>query len=213
MYVRSPFLSTEGNDYWDTLTAVLLRDPTIARWEDVAVRAETSGSSAGRLVRDAGGRTVRAAMAADRDAFMPAFLAALRAGPQRSEPFTIASTLSIAWDGTTCRQTANSPTVSGPALVKLDNTSTSDAGLLMAGAVAPKRWSDVVAFARTADFSDPNLAIPDWIVPVQGSILAAPGTTATALATLPTGEVGILCAVGQWPKFDIADGGAFMIGG
>ncbi len=84
MYLRSPYLSTEGNDYWDTLTAVLLGDPAIARWEDVAVRADTTGSSAGRLVRDAGGRKVRAAMAADRDAFMPAFLAALRAGAPRS---------------------------------------------------------------------------------------------------------------------------------
>jgi inosine-uridine nucleoside N-ribohydrolase len=213
MYVRSPYLSTEGNDYWDALTAVLLRDPTIARWEDVAVRAERSGSSAGRLVRGAGGRTVRVAMTADRDAFIPAFLAALRAGPQRSKPFTIASTLSVAWDGTTCRQTADSPTASGPALVKLENTSTSDAGLLVAGVVAPKRWPDVVAFAKAADFSDPNLAIPDWIVPVPGNIFAAPGTTATALAALPAAEVGILCAVGQWPKFDITDGGAFMIGG
>jgi hypothetical protein len=156
---------------------------------------------------------VRAAMAADRDAFMPAFLAALRTGPRRSEPFAIASTLSVAWDGTTCRVVGDSPTASGPALVRLENTSTSDAGLLVAGVVAPKRWPDAVAFAGTADFSDPNLAIPDWIVPVPGNIYAAPGTTATALAMLPAAEVGILCAVGQWPKFDIADGGAFMIGG
>ena len=212
MYLRSPYLSTEGNDYWDTLTAVLLGDPAIARWEDVAVRADTTGSSAGRLVRDVGGRKVRAAMAADRDAFMPAFLAALRAGAPRPEPFTIASTLSVQWDGTTCRMAGDNPTASGPALMKLENTSTSDAGLLVAGVVAPKRWPDVVAFAKAADFSDPSLAVPDWIVPVQGNILAAPGTTATTLATLPAAEVGILCAVGQWPKFNLTDGGAFMIG-
>jgi inosine-uridine nucleoside N-ribohydrolase len=88
MYLRSPFLSTAGNDYWDALTAVLLRDPGMARWEDMDVRAETTGAGAGRLIRDPAGRTVRAAMGADRDAFMRAFLAALRTG--EAGAFTIA---------------------------------------------------------------------------------------------------------------------------
>ena len=54
MYLRNPFL-VQGSSFWDTLAAVLLTDPSIATWEDVPVRAETTGRSAGRTARDPAG--------------------------------------------------------------------------------------------------------------------------------------------------------------
>ena len=60
MYLRNPFL-IPGSSFWDTLAGVLLLDPSIATWEDVPVRIETTGRSAGRTARDPGGRPVHAA--------------------------------------------------------------------------------------------------------------------------------------------------------
>jgi inosine-uridine nucleoside N-ribohydrolase len=213
MYARSPYLSTSGNDYWDTLAAVLLQDSSIARWADVTVRTQTSGTGAGRLVRDPAGRTVRAAMGADRDAFLAAFMAALRRGAPRPEPFTIAGALSVRWDGTTCRIEGTPPSKAGVVRVTLTNDSTAPGGLLGAGVKAPKTWPDALAFIRAADFSDPNFVVPDWIIPVQGSLFAEAGKVATAFLTFPAGEVGVVCATGEWPKFDLFDAGSFTVGG
>ena len=80
MYARNPFLSTGGSSYWDPLAATTLGDPSIAGWEDVTLGMEPTGPGAGHLFRDPAGRPVRAAMSADREAFMTKFLAALRTG-------------------------------------------------------------------------------------------------------------------------------------
>ena len=102
MYVRTPFLADGGNSYWDPLAAVTLTDPSVAGWEDMTVAMEPTGPGAGRLSRDPGGRPVRVAMSADRDAFMARFLAALRTGAPRSNPFAIAGSMEVRWDGTSC---------------------------------------------------------------------------------------------------------------
>jgi inosine-uridine nucleoside N-ribohydrolase len=212
MYARNPFLATPGNDYWDTLTAVLLRDPAVASWEDVRVRTETSGTSAGRLIRDPGGRTVRAAMAADRDAFMRAFLAALRAGAPRPEPFTTAGRLTVEWDGTTCRIEDQPPSAAGLTTVTLHNRGPAPAGLLAAGVVPPKSWADALTWVETVDLAGTEPAVPDWIVQVAGQGPSAEaGRDAIALVQLPAGTVGILCAVGDWPNLTFTDGGTFVL--
>ena len=63
---------------------------------------EPTGPGAGRLSRDPAGRPIRAAMSADRDAFMARFLAALRTGEPRPDPFAVGGSLEVRWDGTAC---------------------------------------------------------------------------------------------------------------
>jgi inosine-uridine nucleoside N-ribohydrolase len=213
MYARNPFLSTPGNDYWDTLAAALLRAPAIATWGDVTVRVETSGTSAGRLVRDPGGRVVRAAMAADRDAFMRAFLAALRSGGPRPQPFAIAGSLTVEFDGTACRILGEPPSSAGLSTVELHNLGPIPVYLLVGGAVPPKTWADLVAWLEATDLADPNLAVPVWAIDVDGSAEAAAGETTTTTVTLPEGNLGAVCGTGEWPDFTFYDAGAFTTGG
>jgi pyrimidine-specific ribonucleoside hydrolase len=213
MYAKSPFLSSGGNSYWDPLAAATLTDPSIAGWEDVMVRMEPAGAAAGRLVRDPGGRPVRAAMSADGDAFMARFLGALRTGEPRANPFAVVGSLEVRWDGEACTIVGEPP--AGPGLVKFElvNTSTQEVGLNVGGVKPPRTWDDVLAFANEADLTDPNLEIPDWVVPVPLALGAPGGSSAAGYAPLPAGELGVLCLAGTFPEVDFHDGGTFTIGG
>ena len=82
IYTQSPWL-TEGASFWDTLAALALVDPTLVTWEDLTADITIDGPSSGDVVRSASGRPIRAAMDADTDRFMEAFLAALRRGEPR----------------------------------------------------------------------------------------------------------------------------------
>lgn len=212
MYVRTPFLADGGNSYWDPLAAVTLTDPSVAGWEDIKVAMEPTGPGAGRLSRDAGGRPVRVAMSADRDAFMARFLAALRTGAPRSNPFAIAGSMEVRWDGTSCT-VVDQPETAGLVEVTLVNTTQGDVAMLMGGAAAPKTWADVVAFVQQADLADPNLKAPDWIVQVPVDLNASAGARSTAFAPIPAGEVGVLCATGTYPDLTFYDGDSFTVGG
>jgi pyrimidine-specific ribonucleoside hydrolase len=79
IYTQSPWL-TEGASFWDTLAALALVDPTLVTWEDLTAAVTIDGPSSGDVVRSPTGRPIRAAMDADQDRFMDAFLAALRRG-------------------------------------------------------------------------------------------------------------------------------------
>jgi hypothetical protein len=213
MYVRTPFLADGGNSYWDPLAATTLTDPGIATWEDARIRMEPGGPAAGRLIRDPGGRPVRVAMAADPDRFLTRFLAALRTGGPRTDPFEVSGSLAVRWDGNACTLNGDPPKRAGLVGVQLVNASSEPVSLFMGGARSPKGWADVVAFARAADFGDPNLALPDWVVPVQSDVMAAPGETASAYVTLPPGDLGAMCATGDWPALTLFDAGGFRVGG
>ena len=140
-------------------------------------------------------------------------LAGLRRGANRPEPVRIAGTLSVAWDGTTCRFNDDPPTTAGLARVELHNTSATPAGLLAAGVKAPKTWSEALAWVRAADFSDEQVSIPDWIVQLDSEgVFAEAGADAVAMVDLPAGTVGAMCATGEWPAFAIADAGSITVG-
>jgi inosine-uridine nucleoside N-ribohydrolase len=62
------------------LAALALVDPTLVTWEDLTAAVTIDGPSSGDVVRSPTGRPIRAAMDADQDRFMEAFLAALRRG-------------------------------------------------------------------------------------------------------------------------------------
>ncbi|MBF8290369.1 MAG: rihA [Chloroflexi bacterium] len=214
LYLRNPFLSTPGNFWWDTLAALALTAPDLVTWEDATVSVTPTGTQAGRIMRMASGRPITFASAADTDRSTEAVLAGLRRGAQRPQPFTVAGTLSVRWDGTNCTIEGPPPTSAGPALVRLTNDSAAPVALMGAGVRAPKTWADALAFIADADFSDPNQTTPDWAVPLGGGGggFAAPGQTVTSLGTLPAAEVGVLCATGEWPDLTMVNGGSFFVG-
>jgi inosine-uridine nucleoside N-ribohydrolase len=210
MYARSPALTFETS-FWDTLAALALVDPTLVEWESFAVRSEPTGPSAGRISRAADGRPIRAAMSADANAFMASLLDALRRGDPRPQPFVVVGDVTVRWNGTTCRV---EPAVerSGVVRVRLTNDAASGLSVLIAGVEAPKTWSDVLLFVDSVDLANPDVEVPDWVIQVGDGIFAEPGTEQTAFLGLPAGEVGFLCATGEFPAFEFFDGGSFPVG-
>ncbi len=79
--------------------------------------------------------------------------------------------MTVRWDGTTCRIEGDPPTAAGLTSVVLTNDSDAPVALLIGGVEAPKTWADALAFIRSADLSDPNIAPPDWLVQVQGDVM------------------------------------------
>jgi len=208
-YARNPALAAEGNFWWDSAAAVMLPDPTLATWEDASVAI----SDRGRLTRDARGRPARIAVAADRERVTDAVLAGLRRGAPRPQPFAMAGTMSVRWDGTTC-SIESRPTHAGVTRVELHNASTAPVGLLAAGVREPKTWSDALAWLDRADFSTPDLAIPDWIEQISSDgVYAEAGRDAGALIDIPAGTLGVVCGTGEWPDLTFVDGGPLTIAG
>ncbi|MEW5990845.1 MAG: nucleoside hydrolase [Chloroflexota bacterium] len=210
MYARSPAL-TFGTSFWDTLAALALVDPELVTWEDLTVSVELDGPSSGRIRRTTDGRPIRAAMSANTDAFMAALLAALRRGEPRPESFELTGTLNVIWDGTTCDLEASTGLTAGSVRLQVANRSDEPLAVLLAGVETPRTWADVVAFIEGIDFSDPNLAPPDWITQINGSPSADPGGEAAAIAAVPAAEVGAVCATGEWPALDLAPSASIEI--
>ena len=209
-YARTPFLSSPGQFLWDALAAVTLVDPTLARWEEMPIGVTVDGPEAGRIRRDASGRTALVAIGADGDRSFSALLDALRRGAPRPEPFTLAGTLRVTWDGTACT-IAEAPVQGGPALVVLENHSTGPVGLIGAGMLAPHTWEELVRLVRSMDLSAP-VTPPAWVLPVTGlPDAAAPGAVATSVASFPSPLAGVMCATGEWPDLVFHDGGAFVL--
>jgi hypothetical protein len=212
MFARSPAL-TFGTSFWDTLAAMALVDPGLVTWEDLNVSVERDGLSAGRIRRAGNGRPIRAAMSADADPFMATLLAALRRGPPRPEPFDLAGTLAVSWDGASCQLEASDGLVAGTVRLTVTNGSDAPVTAFLAGVEAPRTWADVVAFAGSADLSDPNFAPPDWIVSIEASATALAGAEVVVMAPVPAVEVGVICATGEYPAFEVFPGGSILVRG
>ena len=121
--------------------------------------------------------------------------------------------MSVRWDGKACRFAGDPPTKAGLTSVLLINETKAPVALLFGGATPPKTWADALSFVRHADLSNPNVVVPGWLVQVPGDVMADAGSTVTAFVTLPTGNLGALCATGTWPDLTFVDGGGFSIGG
>ena len=211
-YARRPYLSGEGNYWWDATAAMLLVQPDLGTWEDMTVAVNTAGPAAGRIARDAAGRPVKAAMAANGDLVRDAILAGLRRGAPRPEPFRMDDAVAVTWDGTACRIDGEPPTKAGLIQVTFANRGTGNASLSAAGFVPPRTWTDVLTLVSSLDLSATDVSVPDWIVQIDGQGPSAqPGGDAVALIQMPAGPAGLLCVTGDWPNLTFMDGGSFTL--
>jgi len=201
LLVRAPGRITDpGQQLWDELAALTVSRPGLVTWQDATLTVAADG----RLDRSLNGRHVRIATAADRPATEAALLAALRTGPPRTDPFTVAGTIKVDWDGTTCSMKTSSARA-GVHLVSLANTSGKPGGALIGGVQAPHEWSEL---ARLLANVDPRtFQQPDWIL--RGGQIAddtGTGTTRTATAIITAGTYGPICVEGTWPDMSFTPG-------
>jgi len=207
LLIRSPGRMTDpGQQLWDELAALAVSQPGLVTWQDATLTIAADG----RMERSPRGRPVRVATAADRTATDAALLAALRRGAPRTDPFRIAGTLAVAWDGTTCSMTPSS-TSPGVHLMSLANTSGKPGGVLLLGVAAPHQWSELVGLVGTMDLE--HFEPPAWLI--QGAQIAdetGAGTTATTTVVVKPGTYGPVCAAGTWPDIAFTPGEAVAFG-
>jgi inosine-uridine nucleoside N-ribohydrolase len=208
LLVREPGRTTDpGQQLWDELAALTVSQPDLVTWQDAALAISPDG----RLDRSATGRPVRFATAADRPTTEAALLAALRKGPPRHDPFSLAGTIAVAWDGTSCTMQVSSPRA-GVHLVSLANSSRTPGGTLIMGVEAPHRWSELMALFEDIDIE--HVQQPDWML--QGGQIAdetGAGTAATATATIKAEAYGPICVTGTWPDVTFTVGLPVTFGG
>ncbi len=201
-------LSGEGQQLWDELAALTLSTPDLVTWDDANLLAD----NAGRLTRHEAGRPVRIATAADDVAVEAALLDALRVGPARATPFTLAGELTVRWDGATCALEITEGLTPGVARLTLDNATGDPAGVLIAGVREPHTWAEVVALLATLPAGGPTPTPPDWVIEA-GAAFDDTGTGGATSSTvqLEAGTYGPVCLVGTPPDFQLRAGQPFVV--
>jgi inosine-uridine nucleoside N-ribohydrolase len=200
--------ANQGQQLWDELAALSLSDQDLVTWSD----ADVLVGDGGRLTQDAAGRPVRYAAAADRPAVEDALLAALRRGGPRATPFSLAGTIDVIWDGTTCAATVDG---GGPGMYTVGYTGTAGApsGVLVGGVRPPHAWSELIAFISNVNLSS-EPTVPDWIVEGgQANDEAGAGERVQTTAVLDALTYGPVCVRGTWPDLIFTPGAPFDIGG
>ena len=92
-----------GDQLWDPLAAVMTVDESVGTVETIPLKVVTAeGRESGRTIRADDGVPVRVATAADQSRFEERFLQGLRLGAPRDTPFSVAGTMRVTFDGTTC---------------------------------------------------------------------------------------------------------------
>jgi pyrimidine-specific ribonucleoside hydrolase len=206
MFARAPSLTVETS-FWDTLAAGALVDPGLVTWEDMAVIVDRSG----RIQRATDGRPIRAAMSADREAFMASLLAALRRGAPRPEPFELTGQLDVTWDGAACQLAGGADLEAGAVRLAVTNRSDTPVTVFLVAVNAPATWADAKELVETVDLADPSFRPPDWIIGIETSATTEARGEAVAIASIPPGEVGAICATGEWPDLELFPGNAVHV--
>jgi pyrimidine-specific ribonucleoside hydrolase len=180
-----------GFDYlWDALAAVVAVDESVATIEPTKLAVVTTeGADSGRTARADDGTDVRVATAADRAAFEKVFLAGLRRGGPRANPFTLAGTIAVTFDGATCTDDAPATVASGDWRVAAET--------MVGGTTVPvvvrfhegSGWDDLATYFATA--TDPTMQ-PPFVDVAALTVLEAPSSTSMIVALDP-GVFGIVC--------------------
>lgn len=179
-----------GEYLWDPLAAVVAVDESVATFETIPLRVETAeGADSGRTARADDGSPVRVATSADREAFEARFLAGLRFGGPRANPFTLTGSFSLTFDGTTCADEAPDTLAAGDWMIRADVTADATSVVVLAQFHEGSGWDDLLEYFRTA--TDPT-AQPSFIDVAAYSFFEAPGST-SLVASLTPGDYAIAC--------------------
>jgi inosine-uridine nucleoside N-ribohydrolase len=201
-------ITGEGQQLWDELAALALVDPDLATWEDANLLADNTG----RLTRHEAGRPVRVATAADPAAVEASFLEALRVGPARATPFTLAGQLTVHWDGSTCAVDITNGLKPGVVALKLENGTADPSGAVIVGVREPHTWADLLALIPTIAADGATASPPDWVVEAGGVFdeAGAGGTISSSMRVEP-GTYGPVCFSGPPPDTTIHPGQPFVV--
>jgi inosine-uridine nucleoside N-ribohydrolase len=208
LLVRNPerLRPEDGQQLWDELAALTVTDPNLVSWEDTTVTVGPDG----RLIQDEAGKTIRFAASADRAAVETALLGALRQGEPRATPFSVAGSVAVTFDGTTCDVSGTSDQ-RGVHELRYDGPAGVPSGAALVAIRTPHRWADLLALLPVFDVEAPP---PDWLVegPVaqdsQGS-----GEPVTATGQIDEDLAGVTCFTGTWPDIEFTPGAAVPVGG
>jgi pyrimidine-specific ribonucleoside hydrolase len=195
-----------GQQLWDELAALAVSDADVVEWEDTTLTVGPDG----RLVEDEAGKTVRFAASADRAAVETALLEALRRGEPRATPFSIAGSIEVTFDGTTCDVRGTSEQ-RGVHELRYDGPAGAPSGVAVVGIRPPHRWEELAALLPNVDV---EVAPPDWLA--EGPLAQDPGGSGAVV--IATGELdedlaGVACFTGTWPQPDFTPGRPFSVGG
>ena len=201
-------ITGEGQQLWDELAALALINPDLATWEDANLLADNTG----RLTRHEAGRPVRVATAADPGAVEASFLEALRVGPARATPFTLAGQMTVHWDGSTCAVDITDGLQPGVVAVKLENGTGDPSGAVIVGVREPHTWADLLALIPTIAADGATASPPDWVVEAGGVWDdAGAGGTISGSVRLEPGTYGPVCFSGSPPDTKIHAGQPFVV--
>ena len=132
------------------------------------------------------------ATSADRQAFEARFLAGLRLGDPRANPFTLAGSFSVTFDGTTCADEAPDTLAAGDWMIRVDVTDVTP-GATTVVAVAKfhegSGWDDMLEYDRTA--ADPTVQ-PSFVDVAAYTVVEGPGSTGLVASVTP-GDYAIAC--------------------
>ena len=181
---------TPGEYLWDPLAAVVAVDESVVTFETIPLRVETAeGPDSGRTARADDGSPVRVATSANRQAFEERFLAGLRLGDPRANPFTLAGSFPATFDGATCADGAPDTLAAGNWMINGDVSADGTSVLVVVRFHDGATWDDLLAYFTTA--TDPTDQ-PSFVDVATLSFVEGTGTVGM-LATLTPGEHGIAC--------------------
>ena len=199
-------LTGEGQQLWDELAALTLTNPDLVTWDEASLLAD----NAGRITRHEAGRPVRIATSADRTAVESALFDALRIGPARATPFTLAGAITVRWDGSTCALEITDGLAPGVAALTFENGTGDPAGVQIAGVKEPHTWAELVDLLPTLDVAEPKL--PDWIIESGGAFdEAGAGAPVATSMQLEAGTYGPVCLAGSFPDVTLRPGQPFVV--
>lgn len=200
-------VSGDGQQLWDELAALTVSLPDLVTWEDATLLAD----NAGRVTRHEAGRPIRIATAADAPAVEAALLDALRVGPARATPFTLAGEITVRWDGSICALELTEGLTPGVAALTFENSTGDPAGVEVAGIEEPHTWSELEDLLRTIDLAT-AAAPPPWVIEAGGvNDEAGAGGAIRGTVTVEPGTYGPICVAGEFPDVTLRPGQPFVI--
>jgi len=179
-----------GDQFWDPLAAVMTVDQSVGTVETMPLKVVTAeGRESGRTMRADDGVPVRVATAADQSRFEERFLEGLRLGAPRDTPFSVAGTMRVTFDGTTCVD--QRPTTVAPGTYILEVESAAQAPVLFAQVrlKGDATWTELLADSakNPSNTEPPPYADVPWT-----TVLEVPGSTQAVLEFEPV-TYGFAC--------------------